>query len=73
LLGISGRAVISSHYKYIVYSKGAIREQLFDLSKDPGEMNNLAMQSSSKKILTTMRSYLSKWCKQHNDQFSAYL
>ena len=73
LLGISGRAVVSGHYKYIVYSKGVIREQLFDLSKDPGEMNNLAMQSSAPKIRTAMRSYLMKWCKQHNDTFSAYL
>ncbi|MGO4291829.1 sulfatase family protein [Chitinophaga sp. RAB17] len=73
LLGISGRAVMSGHYKYIMYSKGEIKEQLFDLSKDPGEMNNLAMQSSNKRILGAMRSYLKKWCKQNNDKFLEYL
>ncbi|MCH5719324.1 sulfatase family protein [Niabella hibiscisoli] len=37
LLGVSGRAVITRNFKYIVYNNGAIKEQLFDLSKDPGK------------------------------------
>lgn len=73
LLGISGRAVISGNYKYIFYSKGTIKEQLFDLSKDPGEMNNLALQSSGKKVRLVMHDYLKKWCKQNNDKFLQYL
>lgn len=72
LLGISGRAVITRQYKYIVYSKGRIKEQLFNLEKDPGEINNLAVQSRYKKPLHTMRQYLKTWCKEHNDPFANY-
>jgi arylsulfatase A-like enzyme len=69
LLGIKGRAVITKDYKYIVYDQGKIREQLFNLQSDPGEMNNLAVKSSSKQKLQQMRLYLKNWCKLHQDSF----
>ncbi|KIC04094.1 sulfatase [Flavobacterium sp. JRM] len=69
LLGISGRAVITKDYKYIVYNKGEIKEQLFDLSKDPGEITNLAVNKSHKKKLVEMRNYLKNWCKINGDTF----
>ncbi|MFL9829328.1 sulfatase-like hydrolase/transferase [Flavobacterium sp. ST-87] len=69
LLGISGRAVITKDFKYIVYNKGEIKEQLFDLSKDPGEITNLAVNKSYKKQLIVMRNYLKKWCKANDDKF----
>ncbi|MFT4093382.1 MAG: sulfatase-like hydrolase/transferase, partial [Niabella sp.] len=69
LLGINGRAVITKSFKYIIYNKGALKEQLFDLSKDPGEMNNLAVNPGYKKQLLAMRSYLKKWCIKNNDPF----
>lgn len=71
LLGIKGRAVITKDFKYIVYDKGEIREQLFDLENDPGEMHNLAVKPSYKKKLNQMRTYLQKWCKTHQDSFYA--
>jgi choline-sulfatase len=71
LLGISGRAVITGNWKYIVYDQGQIREQLFDLGKDPGEMNNLALQVSYKKQLQLMSTYLKQWCRIHHDNFNA--
>lgn len=71
LMGINGRAVITRDFKYIVYNKGEIREQLFDLSKDPGEMKNLAVDKAYAKKLKSMRSYLKHWCKQNGDTFNA--
>jgi arylsulfatase A-like enzyme len=73
LLGISGRAVITRDFKYIVYSKGEIKEQLFDLSKDPGEISNLAVNQQYKKKLVAMRAYLKRWCKINGDKFTAGL
>ncbi|PTQ93984.1 choline-sulfatase [Mucilaginibacter yixingensis] len=71
LLGISGRAVITKDWKYIVYDKGTIREQLFNLQKDPGEMNNLAVQPAFSKQLHSMRAYLKQWCAKNKDTFAA--
>jgi arylsulfatase A-like enzyme len=73
LLGISGRAVITKDFKYIVYNKGEIKEQLFDLGKDPGEINNLAVDAAYKKKLISMRNYLKKWCEKNRDKFTAGL
>jgi len=73
LLGINGRAVITKDFKYIVYNKGEIKEQLFDLSKDPGEITNLAVNKSYKKQLIAMRNYLKKWCKANGDKFTSNL
>ncbi|MCF3110021.1 sulfatase-like hydrolase/transferase [Niabella sp. CC-SYL272] len=73
LLGISGRAVITKDFKYIIYNKGQIREQLFDLSKDPGEMDNLAIKPQYKKQLQQMNRYLRTWCKMSGDPFGKEL
>lgn len=73
LLGISGRAVITKDYKYIVYNKGETREQLFNLKTDPGEMNNLATNVKYKNKLTAMRIYLQNWCRKNADSFSSGL
>lgn len=73
LLGISGRAVITKDFKYIVYNKGEIKEQLFDLTKDPGEITNLAVNKNYKKKLIALRTYLKQWCKTNGDKFTAGL
>lgn len=73
LLGINGRAVITKDFKYIVYDKGNIREQLFDLVKDPGEITNLAVSATHKKKLIQMRTYLKKWCNTNGDNFAKAL
>ncbi|HSH09431.1 MAG TPA: sulfatase-like hydrolase/transferase, partial [Oceanipulchritudo sp.] len=44
--GVYGRMVRTQQYKYVVYSEGENREQLFDLEQDPGEMVNLARAAS---------------------------
>lgn len=40
--GYKGRMARTNAFKYVVYSEGANREQLFDIQADPGEMRNLA-------------------------------
>ncbi|MNQ80725.1 Arylsulfatase [compost metagenome] len=69
LLGINGRAVITKDFKYIVYNKGEIKEQLFNLTNDPGEIKNLAVDKAYKKKLIAMRNYLKQWCKSNGDNF----
>ncbi|MNS60187.1 Arylsulfatase [compost metagenome] len=73
LLGISGRAVISKDFKYIVYNKGDLKEQLFNLTTDPGEITNLAVNKTYKKELLNMRRYLKEWCKKNDDSFQSGL
>jgi choline-sulfatase len=73
LLNISGRAVITKRFKYIVYNKGRNQEQLFDLRNDPGEMNNLAVAPANKHQLIAMRNYLKQWCIKNGDKFSSGL
>jgi len=73
LLGVSGRAVITRNFKYIVYNKGEIKEQLFDLTKDPGEITNLAVQASYKNKLLALRLYLKQWCSKNGDLFESGL
>lgn len=47
--GNQQRALVRDGYKYIIYNvEGVMHEQLFDLSADPGEMNNLAEQMPQK-------------------------
>jgi arylsulfatase A-like enzyme len=63
------RMVRSDRYKYIVYAKGEMREQLFDLEADPGETKNLVQQPDMKQIVESHRSMLRDWIKRTNDKF----
>lgn len=71
VMGISGRAVITHEFKYIVYNKGKIKEQLFDMVTDSGETINLALKKEYRKELLIMRNYLKAWCKKNGDKFNA--
>jgi choline-sulfatase len=64
------RMVRSDRYKYIVYAKGEMREQLFDLDLDPGETTNLVQRSQMKATVEAHRDTLREWIKQTNDTFS---
>ncbi len=57
----SGRMVRSDRYKLSVYERGARREQLIDLHKDPGEMTNLADDRSYERVLAEHRRRLERW------------
>lgn len=67
--GIRGRMLRTQRYKYIVYSEGALREQLFDMETDPGEMKNLALDVIKKPVLEDCRAKLTQWCKDTGDEF----
>lgn len=65
--GTTGRALIEQRFKYVVYGWGAHREQLFDLTNDPGEMRNLAAEAAFDPVLERMRTRLLAWCRRTND------
>jgi arylsulfatase A-like enzyme len=67
--GSPGRMLRTGRYKYIVYSKGPIREQLFDMDTDPGEMVNLASCSSADDLLHRHRRLLGAWFNRTDDRF----
>lgn len=56
-----GWMVRTPDYKYVVYDKGNHREQLFDMRKDRGEMQNLAIESRYREILNQHRALLNRW------------
>lgn len=64
-----GRAVRMSRYKYVVYDRGAYREQLFDMQKDPGEMVNLAVESRYRSVLEDCRRRLAAYVTETQDRF----
>lgn len=64
----SGRAVVGDRYKYVVYSWGRYREQLFDLVEDPNEMVNLAVEARHLALLEQHRRTLLRWCRETNDR-----
>jgi arylsulfatase A-like enzyme len=66
--GSTGRAVVGSRFKYVLYNWGKNREQLFDLEKDPLEMNNLVRSKEFQTNLDDYRSLLYQWCKSTNDR-----
>lgn len=63
-----GRASITGRYKYTVYSWGKHREQLVDLTADPGELRNLAEESAFDEVLEEFRRRLLDWCWETGDQ-----
>lgn len=62
-----GRAVYRGRFKYAVYSWGRHREQLHDLSADPGEQRNLAVESAFDGVRDEMRTALLDWCRETED------
>lgn len=53
-------------YKYVLYDKGNNREQLFDMSKDRGEMRNLAVEEAYRTDLQLLRDQLDEWIRTHD-------
>jgi arylsulfatase A-like enzyme len=64
-----GRMVRTERFKYVAYSWGAYREQLFDMFKDPGEMVNLAVRDRFADVLQQHRDLLRDWCERTGDDF----
>ncbi|MCX6326837.1 MAG: sulfatase-like hydrolase/transferase [Bacteroidia bacterium] len=64
-----GRMVVSKRYKYILFNGGENREQLFDLEKDPGELQPVTNSSEYKKQLLEHRQMLKDWITKTFDGF----
>lgn len=58
----SQRMIRTRRWKYVKYPL-VNKEQLFDLTTDPHEINNLAEQPKSQKLLYHLRMRLDDWCK----------
>lgn len=66
---IQGRMVRSARFKYCAFTPGEPSEQLFDLTRDPGEMHNLATTPEYFADLQEHRAMLAAWCKKTSDPF----
>jgi arylsulfatase A-like enzyme len=66
-LGATGRMIRTTKYKYCIYDNGEKREQLFDMEKDPGEMNNLVYEKKYSTILTEHRELIEEWAEETKD------
>lgn len=65
----SGRMARTLRHKYIAYSAGERREQLFDMDQDPGEKVNLAGSDAHQAVLADLRKRLADWCVRTRDSF----
>jgi len=65
----AGRMLRTRRYKYVIYASGTHREQLTDLTKDPGEMNNLAEDPHYRDVLNEHRRRLFRWVAKVKDPF----
>lgn len=73
-VGIEGgafRIIRTKRYKYVIYDSGERREQLTDLVRDPGEMQNLVAEPEYQSILTQHRQYMREWVRSNMDSIGA--
>jgi len=64
--GLGNYSVRSTRYRFIQYFDGS--RELYDLSKDPHEITNLASHPEYKTKLKEMRRRLNRWMRRTNDQ-----
>ena len=64
--------VRTGQYKYVLYSWGKYREQLFHLPTDPGEMANLAVEARYASVLEDHRKLLSRWLAETDDLYESH-
>ncbi len=67
--GVDGRMVRTARFKYVVYERGAHREQLYDLDADPGEMVNLVYDERHADTRRAHLELLRAWCRRTGDRF----
>lgn len=67
----NGRMVRTDRYKYCLYDSGQNPEQLTDLEKDPGEMQNLANDPEHQTTLKKHRRLLKEWTNKIGDPIGA--
>ncbi|MFJ2781420.1 sulfatase [Kitasatospora sp. NPDC087315] len=68
-----GRMIRDERHKYVCYAWGDHREQLFDLTADPGEMVNLAVDTRHSALLDRFRGLLDEHCARTADPFARFV
>lgn len=63
------RMLRTDDYKYVVFDRGELKEQLVDMNRDPGEMENLALDPEYRAILQSHRQLLQEWIQETDDSF----
>lgn len=63
------RVLRTDDYKYVVYDRGQLKEQLVEMQHDPGEMKNLAIDPAYNEVLELHRAYLKEWIAATSDSF----
>lgn len=66
----NGRMIVSNKYKYVLFDGGENREQLFDIEKDPGELNPVTYKPEFNMQLLSHRQMLKEWIVKTTDSFS---
>ena len=61
------RSILRRPWKYVLHHNG--EAELFNIEKDPGEMNNVAGLAASRKKEAEMRKALLAWCTRTGDDF----
>jgi len=65
--GSLGRMIRTERYKYVHFSSGENREQLFDLQNDPGELRDLKTDAAHATALAEHRALMNKWLRDIGD------
>lgn len=63
---VQSRLVLADRWKYMVGAAGEIREMITDLTHDPGEMKNLALDPAGRDRVQTGRRLLRQWYADHD-------
>jgi len=66
---VRGRMVRTDRHKYSAFEFGLYRECLADMTADPGEMVNLAIESRYDDVVQEHRDLLRAWCERSSDNF----
>jgi choline-sulfatase len=77
ILGIkptpAGRMLRTERYKYCVYDQGERRESLIDMTRDPGEQQNLANDQAFAPVLAKHRRLIAEWSRTTGDLAFPYV
>lgn len=63
----AGRMLRTERYKYCVYDQGERRESLVEMTRDPGELRNLAANPAFASVLAEHRQLLFEWSRATGD------
>jgi choline-sulfatase len=68
-----GRMLRNKRFKYWILNEGKLRETLYDLQNDPGEMINVAGDPKFRNDLDNCRQELTLWAEKYKDPYIKYL